>query len=629
MNRSARKIVIRISFLIIAIVFALTYAAPTIFAISPGDRDAIYSNTPWYKMGRVVCEQPTGTSPDGQQGGSVYFVGDSLTVGMRGPGRLAEKVTSSGRQVARILANQGDSVSDALNRINNSNEERQAIGSANTVVVALGTNDGESTTANAFAPRINQMIAAIKALNDNATIFWMNAYKDGDIEAYRGVNSAISNQSRAVGFNIIDWYSEARSNNAEYAPFDSSLRVHPSDYGALADFVVSSLGDNDNGDGGTAINCACYGSGGSARDVDSSNNARTTWNYFIDAGLSPVATAAIMGNFSQEDSFNPKALQGGGESETVPLDGVTGYGIAQWTYITRQQNLDQFARSQGRLVYDIMLQLDFAYREMTDSSPNDVWERMLIFTRPDQIEQATRYFHSSFEGSADDESGIRERIDDAILYLDRWGSSGGSSGGTSSVCPPSDGNVPPGNSSALRTQVAACVQQRKISFAHNNDRAAVDTGYVIRETEESFGERVTIHESIWRVLAYLCQQGFSFNVSSMVGTHSRCSSTGNCPSQHWIGEAIDVDTINGTNMRANPPGTIQNVVRFMQVLGAMPVASRPDQVLSQGVGGKGCDGDPGIYVREIDYLSINNKQPAPYYTSRYVDCHMDHVHVGY
>jgi murein DD-endopeptidase MepM/ murein hydrolase activator NlpD len=189
--------------------------------------------------------------------------------------------------------------------------------------------------------------------------------------------------------------------------------------------------DGDTTGGGGAIPCS--------PDLVGSNGAEQTWNYFKDRGLNEVAIAAIMGNFSQEDSFNPKALQGGGESETVPLDGVTGYGIAQWTYITRQQNLDKFARDQNRRVYDMDLQLDFAFHEMTDNSPNDVWDNLSRFTSANQIPEATRYFHASFEGSADNESGIQERIDDAIRYFGLYGSGSGPGGGPGAGCAPGGG----------------------------------------------------------------------------------------------------------------------------------------------------------------------------------------------
>lgn len=178
-----------------------------------------------------------------------------------------------------------------------------------------------------------------------------------------------------------------------------------------------------------------------------SDNEERTWNYFRSRGLSAVQTAGIMGNFSQEDSFNPRQLQGGGESDSVPLDGVTGYGIAQWTFLTRQQNLDQFARDQNRPVATLDLQLDFAYKEMTES---DIWDNMRTIQN---VEVATRYFHSSFERSDDDENGIQERVDDAIAYLNLYGSGSGPGGGPDPTCPPegSIGTSPDGFVFPLRT----------------------------------------------------------------------------------------------------------------------------------------------------------------------------------
>ena len=195
------------------------------------------------------------------------------------------------------------------------------------------------------------------------------------------------------------------------------------------------------------------GSGGcDPSNFTGSNNAQTTWNYFRGKGLSPVQTAAIMGNFSQESSFNPKRVQGDPPYDSETLVPGKGYGIAQWTDSGRQQNLITFTANddRNRPIYDLTLQLDFAYHEMTDRSPDDVWEHLKTFG-DNQLAEATRYFHDSFEGSADDEDGIQERIDDAIKYLALYGNSGPSGGGSGSCPPGGTGTSPDGFVFPLRT----------------------------------------------------------------------------------------------------------------------------------------------------------------------------------
>lgn len=159
-----------------------------------------------------------------------------------------------------------------------------------------------------------------------------------------------------------------------------------------------------------------------------STNAEMTWNYFRSKGLSDTQTAGIMGNFSQESSFNPKIVEKAYSppphlSDTVPPNilptGQPGYGIAQWTYPARKENLKIFAETDpaGRGASDITLQLDFAYHEMTDASPNDVLEALLAVN---DVTQATVTFHNKFEGSNDNASQIQERVNDAKKYFNLY-----------------------------------------------------------------------------------------------------------------------------------------------------------------------------------------------------------------
>jgi len=104
-----------------------------------------------------------------------------------------------------------------------------------------------------------------------------------------------------------------------------------------------------------------------------SGNAASIWNFLVGKGLSGVAAAGIMGNFQQESSLDPQAVQGGSPSATPPWSqpggsyGAGGYGIAQWTSTGRQQALQSFADSQGLPVSSLSVQLDFFWQEMTQS----------------------------------------------------------------------------------------------------------------------------------------------------------------------------------------------------------------------------------------------------------------------
>lgn len=125
------------------------------------------------------------------------------------------------------------------------------------------------------------------------------------------------------------------------------------------------------------------------------DNGKIIWDTLTKNGYSEIATAGIMGNLQAESNMNPKIKEGGGEADNVIVDGTTGYGIAQWTYITRQQNLADFAKQKGRPSGDLVLQVDFL---MVEIDQYGIKSKLNSQTSPSE---AAIYFHRTFERSAD------------------------------------------------------------------------------------------------------------------------------------------------------------------------------------------------------------------------------------
>lgn len=113
------------------------------------------------------------------------------------------------------------------------------------------------------------------------------------------------------------------------------------------------------------------------------NNAEIIWNY-LRQYFNEYATAGIMGNLYYESSLNSKNLQGTyekklnmtDESYTKAVDNKTytnfikdsaGYGLAQWTYWSRKQNLYNFAQQQKTSIGDLQMQLAFLVKELTEN----------------------------------------------------------------------------------------------------------------------------------------------------------------------------------------------------------------------------------------------------------------------
>ena len=115
--------------------------------------------------------------------------------------------------------------------------------------------------------------------------------------------------------------------------------------------------------------------------MSTTDNAKTIWDFLKGKGLNDYAIAGIMGNLKAESALNPKNLQGSyekklgvtDESYTAAVDNgsyakfVTdkaGYGLAQWTYWSRKQNLLNFARSRNASIGDLTMQLEFLWKEL-------------------------------------------------------------------------------------------------------------------------------------------------------------------------------------------------------------------------------------------------------------------------
>lgn len=130
------------------------------------------------------------------------------------------------------------------------------------------------------------------------------------------------------------------------------------------------------------------------------------WNYLSSKGLGSLAIAGIMGNMQQESGFNPRIMEGGGESDEVNLDSDGGYGLCQWSF-TRKQDLANFAQSQGKSSGDLETQLDFMLSEL---SRGDTISQM---DNAGSAGQAAYIFHKDFERSADGPEVIQKRMDNA------------------------------------------------------------------------------------------------------------------------------------------------------------------------------------------------------------------------
>lgn len=112
-----------------------------------------------------------------------------------------------------------------------------------------------------------------------------------------------------------------------------------------------------------------------------SNNEKKIWNYLKSKGLNDYGIAGLMGNLHAESGLIPTNLQNSYEKKlgftdityTNAVDNGTynnfvkdsaGYGLAQWTYWSRKQNLLDFAKAKKTSIGDLEMQLDFLWKEI-------------------------------------------------------------------------------------------------------------------------------------------------------------------------------------------------------------------------------------------------------------------------
>lgn len=114
------------------------------------------------------------------------------------------------------------------------------------------------------------------------------------------------------------------------------------------------------------------------------------WNFLKAEGFNDFGIAGLMGNLFAESRLLPNNMEDkyqsklgyNDESYTRAVDNNTytnfvkdavGYGLAQWTYWTRKQNLLNFARQNNKSIGDLDMQLNFLVKELKESYTNSVY----------------------------------------------------------------------------------------------------------------------------------------------------------------------------------------------------------------------------------------------------------------
>lgn len=171
---------------------------------------------------------------------------------------------------------------------------------------------------------------------------------------------------------------------------------------------------------------------------------KTIWNYLIGKIGNQYGAAGLMGNLQAESGLSPKNVQNSYEKKlgmnddqyVAAVDAGTytnfvhdaaGFGLAQWTYYTRKQNLITFAKSQGRSIGDLQMQLDFLWQELQGS-----YKGVLnALKNAKSIREASDVVLTQFERPADQSEAVKiKRASYGQDLMNKYTGSGQSSSGS-------------------------------------------------------------------------------------------------------------------------------------------------------------------------------------------------------
>lgn len=409
---------------------------PTVYALLPFtqyDLDKIYDSQT-FQDGEVKEEARCGPSTGQSVNNSVFYIGDSLTVGMVTSGSLLEKTSVAGFTVntayekvgnrvfgSSVEATSGYTIDRTIPKLS---EHAQDINSQNAgiIVIGLGTNPEGN-----FTNKAVELVDFIRGFNSSAKIFWVNTYFTPGVDTYKTVNAEIEAAAEQKDFTVIDFATEAASNDG-LALAGDGYHHSPQAYGNKSDFILSKLpGSNSFSD--SSVSCGRSLSGDNEKDV---------FDILVnDYGFTPEQAAGVIGNMRHESSVQPMRLQGtpsGTEtpSSTVDIPGTRGigWGLVQWTPTAKIIEQSFIRAIPYEQIDTIVYQLEFLVGQLRgDGIGGEVSSEKTRagdpFFASKTAEEAASIFAVRYERCANCQEGsaeVQKRIDDAVDVLIRVGS---------------------------------------------------------------------------------------------------------------------------------------------------------------------------------------------------------------
>lgn len=187
---------------------------------------------------------------------------------------------------------------------------------------------------------------------------------------------------------------------------------------------------------------------------------KVIWDYFKAKGLNDFGIAGLMGNLYAESGLKPTNLQNTYEKKlgytdaeyTAAVDqgkysnfvkDSAGYGLAQWTYWSRKQNLLDFANSKNKSIGDLNMQLDFLYKELSEGYKNSV---LKVLCEAKSVLEASNSVLLKFERPADQSETVQnKRASYGQKYYDQYAAKSNNTGNSGATTGTTTGTNTGGN----------------------------------------------------------------------------------------------------------------------------------------------------------------------------------------
>lgn len=169
----------------------------------------------------------------------------------------------------------------------------------------------------------------------------------------------------------------------------------------------------------------------------SSADEKTIWNFLKGKGLNDYAVAGIMGNLNAESALRSNNLQQTYErilgytddtytaavdngSYTNFVNDCAGYGLAQWTYWSRKQNLLNYAKENNKSIADLTMQLEFLWKELQGYKTV-----MTTLNSATSVKEASDIVLVKYEAPADQSDTMKaKRASYGQKYYDKYAATG-------------------------------------------------------------------------------------------------------------------------------------------------------------------------------------------------------------